>query len=67
MSEQKMPDAWEPTLHQGYGTTYWTIKRKNPRFMGGVETMLNGNFNPRRFKSEAAARAAIAKATKEQP
>jgi hypothetical protein len=63
MSAQHTPGPWKATLYRGYDTSYWTISRGNPKWMGGVEIMMNAQFNPRRFKTEAAARAAIAKAT----
>lgn len=53
-----MLGPWFAAQHSGYSTQYWTIKRRNPAWLGGTETGMNGNFNPRRFKTEAAAQQA---------
>ena len=53
-----MLGPWFAAQHSGYSTQYWTIKRRNPAWLGGTETGMNGNCNPRRFKTEAAAQKA---------
>ena len=55
-------EPWKATFDSGYGTTYWTLQRPNPRFIGGRETMMNmRGGDKRRWKSEAAAAKAATK------
>ncbi len=60
-ADKRQPGPWRPLPWGGYGSHYWTIVRDNPRFANGVEIMMTAQGNPRRFKTEAAAQAAISK------
>lgn len=61
MEKANAPGPWKPIRYQGYSSAYWTLSRSNPKWLGGTEIQMNAQFRPRRFKTEAAALAAIEK------
>ena len=63
MSAQHTPGTWRVVPTREYLNRSWFAVRDNAERRGGSETMRNAAGNPIHFRSEAAAVAAIAKAT----
>ncbi|MES3041856.1 MAG: hypothetical protein V4730_11995 [Pseudomonadota bacterium] len=59
-AELQSPGPWEACERSGYATSYWSIKRRNPAWMGGTEYATNKSGNPLRFGSKATADRAAA-------
>lgn len=65
MSANSTPGPWEAKFYRGSsGSLFWTLRRENPKWVGGYEIKQTAGCKPVRFKTEAAAAAAAAK---EQP
>lgn len=58
---------WEATETRGYSSTYWTLERVNPAWVGGHETMNTKNAESRKWRSRAAAEKAAVTANKKAP
>lgn len=58
----KEPGPWEAVFYEGSsGARFWTHRRVNPAWWGGYEIKQTAGFKPLRFKTQAAAVAALAK------
>lgn len=49
---------WEAFLNSTFNGTYWAIRRRNRRVMGGIDVMMTRGGIPRRFGSEGSAQGA---------